>query len=499
MNLMAAVTWTVGSYVGTGSTQSITGLAFQPDVVIIKSNSTTPAQIKISTMAATASRAFTSLTTPVTNAITSLNANGFTVGTNSNVNTNGVTYYFYAFQAGNSIKVGTYNGDGTNTRVVASGVAKMEFNVIIPGNTYGGSVIYTDLTGDGYIYDDKSGGSYSSSRSFGYPHTWPATGFQVTGNGLPNATSQPNTNRSGITYYYFSFVETAGESFIGNYYGNGGASKSITGLGFKPNFVITTGGSYNVVMRSGKISGNSSQRLNDVANSSDLITAFTTNGFDVGGSDDVNLSSTIYKQVFVAFGGPTGGVLPIELLHFDAQRESDKKVIINWSTASEDNNNHFTIERSEDGKNFEAIGSVMGSENSTSKINYQFIDENSPANALTIYYRLSQTDNDGVSKTFNMVAVSSIPANHEFNMSIAQNPVSDDELIYDLNLSNDATMNLQIIDNTGSIAFSSNYYYSRGNNRYSLNTNNLKKGSYILNMTDLTGSSKQSLRFIVDK
>src|SRR6185295_17464973 len=141
----------------------------------------------------------------------------------------------------------------------------------------------------------------------------------------------------GITYYYMGFVENSGESFIGNYYGNGSSSKTISGVGFKPNFVLTCGGgSYNTILRSGKITGKSSQYLNDDANASNLITAFTTDGYTVGSDADVNYSSSIYKQVYVTFGGPTGGVLPIELLHFDAQRETVKRVVVNWSTASEE-------------------------------------------------------------------------------------------------------------------------------------------------------------------
>lgn len=372
--------------------------------------------------------------------------------------------------------------------------------MIIPENTYGGSIIYTDLVGDGYVYDDRDNSSYSSSRNFSYPHTWPSTGTQVTGNGIP-ASGQPNANVSGVDYYYFGFVEVANECYIGNYYGaNSTSNKSVTGFGFKPKFVITCGGgSYNTVIKSGKHPANAAQYLNNVVDATDLFVSFDNDGFTVTADDDVNFYSNIYKQVYVAFGGAAGGVLPIELLHFDAERVADKSVQINWSTASEENNDYFTIERSEDGVVFEAIGKVQGAENSINRINYQFTDENSPGNKIS-YYRLKQTDKDGMSKTFTIDAVPCMTGDKkELELLVAQNPIENNELVYDMNLPNDATVNVQIIDQLGNVADNQNYYYSRGANRYSLDASELKTGVYILNVTDLTGNAKKTVRFVVNK
>lgn len=99
INMQAAITWTVGSYVGDGATsKAITGLAFTPDVVIVKSSNTTnPAQVKIFGMPTNESRSFTSVSAMITNGIKTLDAGGFTVGNSGNVNTSGKTYYFYAF------------------------------------------------------------------------------------------------------------------------------------------------------------------------------------------------------------------------------------------------------------------------------------------------------------------------------------------------------------------------------------------------------------------
>lgn len=84
--------------------------------------------------------------------------------------------------------------------------------------------------------------------------------------------------------------------------------------------------------------------------------------------------------------------LPIELLNFDLE-VFDNKVQLNWQTASEINNDFFTIERSIDGINWEAVNEVDGAGNSTSLLAYVSLDEK--PNFGISYYRLKQTDFDG--------------------------------------------------------------------------------------------------------
>lgn len=85
--------------------------------------------------------------------------------------------------------------------------------------------------------------------------------------------------------------------------------------------------------------------------------------------------------------------LPIELLSFNATLNSSKKVDVTWVTASEINNDYFTIERSSDALNFETVGTVNGAGNSTSELHYAMVDHN-PYQGIS-YYRLKQTDFDG--------------------------------------------------------------------------------------------------------
>lgn len=86
--------------------------------------------------------------------------------------------------------------------------------------------------------------------------------------------------------------------------------------------------------------------------------------------------------------------LPVELINFDAQL-INRKVRLQWTTASEINNDFFTVERaSKDLTQFDFIAKVNSyMHNSNVMLNYETWDEN-PLQGLQ-YYRLKQTDMDG--------------------------------------------------------------------------------------------------------
>ncbi len=126
------------------------------------------------------------------------------------------------------------------------------------------------------------------------------------------------------------------------------------------------------------------------------------------------------NSTFDVFGG--SGVLPITLLNFEAQYDS-KKIIIEWTTLTEVNNNFFTVERSKDGYNFEIIATAKGAGNSTSPIKYQQIDNN-PFSGIN-YYRLKQVDFDGKYKDSQIISVKTFMTQNE--LSIFPNPVTTNE------------------------------------------------------------------------
>ena len=115
-----------------------------------------------------------------------------------------------------------------------------------------------------------------------------------------------------------------------------------------------------------------------------------------------------------------GTPLPVELLSFETECD-DNNVALNWVTASEINNDYFTIERSTDAVNFETAGTVSGNGNNS---NYTWTDDNSING--TAYYRLKQTDFNG---TFEYHGVRAVTCEQKSNVSIYPNPATNQIII----------------------------------------------------------------------
>ncbi len=85
--------------------------------------------------------------------------------------------------------------------------------------------------------------------------------------------------------------------------------------------------------------------------------------------------------------------LPVEWLHFNAKVQSVNSVKLNWSTATEINNDYFAVEHATDGVQFNELETVNGAGNATSIQNYQYVHQ-LPQSGIN-YYRLRQTDFNG--------------------------------------------------------------------------------------------------------
>ena len=94
--------------------------------------------------------------------------------------------------------------------------------------------------------------------------------------------------------------------------------------------------------------------------------------------------------------------LPIELLYFKGSVYNSDN-ILHWSTASEDNNDYFTIEKTKDGIGWEIIDREPGAGNSSNQLYYSSVDEN--VESIINYYRLKQTDYDGKFKYSDIISI----------------------------------------------------------------------------------------------
>jgi hypothetical protein len=102
-----------------------------------------------------------------------------------------------------------------------------------------------------------------------------------------------------------------------------------------------------------------------------------------------------------SFGGGCY-VLAIQLLSFTGVCAM-QTVVLNWSTAMETNNKLFTVQRSDDGKNWQLVGVIDGAGNSSNLHTYSLTDK-LPGKSGS-YYRLMLTDLNGENTYSNVIAV----------------------------------------------------------------------------------------------
>ena len=160
----------------------------------------------------------------------------------------------------------------------------------------------------------------------------------------------------------------------------------------------------------GSASANSGTILNPQVNRTSLpLTAINNDEFYIASIDGTNTP------------------LPVELVSFEAKVE-DARVSLRWSTASEINNDYFTIERMKPESGFEPIARVAGHGTSNHTQSYVAYDQN-PREGIN-YYRLKQTDFDGTFTYSEVISVDVKEVGDAFN--VYPNPSRHQDLTVEL-------------------------------------------------------------------
>jgi len=137
----------------------------------------------------------------------------------------------------------------------------------------------------------------------------------------------------------------------------------------------------------------------------------------------------------------TFSILPVTFLSFTGQEENGRNVL-SWSTLNEIQNDRFIIERSINGRDFEAVGVIKGSGNTSSRSEYYFSDNE--VNAEAYYYRIRQIDVNGMFMYSSVIQIeSNVP-----QWEIFPNPNNGKFLVRVLSKPSD---HMEISDATGKI------------------------------------------------
>lgn len=157
--------------------------------------------------------------------------------------------------------------------------------------------------------------------------------------------------------------------------------------------------------------------------------------------------------------------LPVEWLSVSAEVVKDSEVKVNWSTASESQNERFVVERSSDGRQFTPIGSLDAVGNSNERQDYTYTDE-APLEGFN-YYRIQQQDIDGTYSYSSIVnALMTRTASNEKLVVLYPNP-GRDEVFF----SQPADYQLLTVDGQ---------LLSEGRAEQQLNVSSLPTGTYLV-------------------
>lgn len=175
-------------------------------------------------------------------------------------------------------------------------------------------------------------------------------------------------------------------------------------------------------------------------------------------SGSISTTSIITSFSPFTFGSKSAVLnpLPIELLDFSARLNEDH-VVLQWLTASEIDNDYFTIEKSVDGMVYEEVTKVAGAGTSMSTQNYQALDEE-PYTGVS-YYRLKQTDMNG---EFEYSAVETVTYLKPSVSRVYPNPVTDRQLHIDMVGSEGQQLELILYSQLGVMAFTTTIVQDEG-------------------------------------
>ncbi|MDD5570812.1 MAG: hypothetical protein PHD97_06605, partial [Bacteroidales bacterium] len=396
-----------------------------------------------------------------------------------------VTVNFISGTDATTMTSGTFNGTAIDMGSVTSTATQItfdapvaveytcpsEFTIVLNGITnpdYGSS-------GDATIsVENATGGAdegtypYETASHIGdYVYFDEATTWDYT---TQNSFGHCYNNLAAGTYCFELHYPTSGSLYVGHLASAGTSGCSISSGSIVDAPDVLTSGCSNT-------SGNSDNVLYD--------NNCTNTGYNLLAGNCITAGST-YITCYTVPIGCDGisfcplidglSVLPIDLLYFDAKM-NEGVVELSWATATETNNDYFTLLKTSDTKVYFDFLKVNGAGNSISTLHYNAVDKN-PFPGIS-YYRLQQTDYDGKYSLSRLVAINTNVKNKTLDIT---QPYFDGTTINTtaINIDN-PTLTVEIIDFTGALVYYKTFEtYKEKTMILKLPTYNLVKNSVYL-------------------
>ncbi len=211
--------------------------------------------------------------------------------------------------------------------------------------------------------------------------------------------------------------------------------------------------------------------------------------------DNWNATSAPYTLSWQLSGGASLActTLPIELLSFTGSYKTDYNQI-EWITASEKDNDYFTVERSLDAINWEALGMVDAAGNSTQNRLYTYQDYTFAGNAIN-YYRLKQTDLNGTFEYSPVISIETSEGSKMMVKDVYPNPTNE-TINCELLTPDNTEVVVEILDFTGSLVGKNLLQVQAGKNNLITDMSALKNGIYLLKITSEKNNFKSVTKVI---
>ncbi len=230
------------------------------------------------------------------------------------------------------------------------------------------------------------------------------------------------------------------------------------------------------------------------------VFAFTRNYYDdanwgliqgfLGRVDSVNIASQRVRLVLgssTQFNnqysiGANNSPLPVTYKSVKVSKLDDG-ALLSWSTASEIDNSHFVVERSLDGKNFEAIAQVKGMGTSNKLVEYKHLDaEAFNLGVKTLYYRLAQVDFDGTTSLSKIVSLA-LDDNQEMIINTVQPNPFESGISVGFTLPSASEVSFEVMNLNGQTLLTQSIQGTEGYNQVSVpETAGLPAGVYFLKL-----------------
>ena len=248
-------------YTGTGSSNAITGVGFQPDFTWIKSRNNGSNNNHMLFDAVRGATKYVksdqnSAENTLAETLKSFDSDGFTVGTQGDVNQNSINFVSWNWKAGNSsgstntdgditstVSVNTtagfsivkYQGNGSNDQRVGHGLGARPVTWFIKR---------LDSADDWIVYQQGIAANWYDDTYFYLNSSSAVMGSINAGTGNPTSSvfyigDTGRTGANGDNYIAYVFAEKKGFSKFNYYEGNGNADGPFVYTGFKPAFVMT--------------------------------------------------------------------------------------------------------------------------------------------------------------------------------------------------------------------------------------------------------------------